>query len=525
MADATIIDALVVTLGLDTAGFEKGRKQAAADLLRLRDTAKTTTGDIESYGKRAANYFGSLRNEVVGLFLAFAGAKGIGDFAAQIISGDAATGRLAANLGVATEALSAWEGAVRRVGGSSSDVDSAFRIITGANQNRALTGTTGHDADFQGLGVTAADLASPTQALLKMADAGERLSRPEFVARLQRIGIPENTINLLERGRKGVEQLVEEQRRAGVVTDQDAQAAERLQDRWGRLYGAMQGQLRPVLTTIVSKLLDLNDAAGGVNFVLPVMTGLLGATAIAAIAAAGPFIALAAAIGTVVFAYERFQSKLGAKLPHDMAAWDLLKKGDFSGAWKEFSYDPAAHPTGGASASGGGNIRDFFQRNGFTAGQTDGIYAGIMAESGGNPNARNPTSGAYGIGQWLGPRKAALFAKYGPNPTLDQQLRFLLSELQGGDPGGAAVRRSRGGSDTLSAYVNKFMRPGPGAGGDMRRGARYLAGGRGRASGNTTVNIHGMTIHAPDAQGVANQLPAAIKRRGITVHANSGLSG
>lgn len=129
---------------------------------------------------------------------------------------------------------------------------------------------------------------------------------------------------------------------------------------------------------------------------------------------------------------------------------------------------------------GGRNIVEtYLQGSGLSADQASGVAAGIYAESGLDPNAVNPSSGAYGIGQWLGARKAALFAQYGPNPSLADQLQFLVWELNGGDPGGKAVLSQQTPAATLDAYVRKFMRPAPGAetSGDLARGAGYLANG------------------------------------------------
>jgi hypothetical protein len=45
-----------------------------------------------------------------------------------------------------------------------------------------------------------------------------------------------------------------------------------------------------------------------------------------------------------------------------------------------------------------------------------GAAAGVVAESGGHEAVSNPQSGAFGLGQWLGSRKQALFDRYGPEP-------------------------------------------------------------------------------------------------------------
>jgi hypothetical protein len=120
------------------------------------------------------------------------------------------------------------------------------------------------------------------------------------------------------------------------------------------------------------------------------------------------------------------------------------------------------------------SIEAYLRDQGLSRDQARGVAAGIWAESAMNPKAVNPRSGAYGIGQWLGPRQAELFRRYGPNPSLADQLDFLAWELGGGDHGGAAVLAQQTAAATLNAYIRRFMRPGDGTAGDLARGKRYL---------------------------------------------------
>lgn len=124
-------------------------------------------------------------------------------------------------------------------------------------------------------------------------------------------------------------------------------------------------------------------------------------------------------------------------------------------------------------------IVSFFRGKGFSEGQARGIAAGIAAESGGNHRAVNPKSGAFGLGQWLGSRRAALIERYGENPTKAQQLEFLHHELTGGDHGGRHVLAQSEESAVLDAYIRKFMRPKAGAetDGDLTRGMAALGRG------------------------------------------------
>lgn len=553
---ANIVDALVVTLGLDSRDYQRGSRQARDDIKRTREEAGSAARTMEADGKRAASYFRSMRNEVAGLFLAFAGANGLKDFATQILAGDAATGRLAANLGVATEELGAWEGAIKRVGGQASDIDQTFRTLTSAFQNYRLTGTTGNDADFQGLGVQLADLQSPQTALMKIADARDRMSQVEFGARLGRIGLSESTITLLSRGRQGVAALVDEQRKIAPITERDAKAAQEFESQLAKLSSIIRGIARPQLTGLVEELSAFLDKGEATGAVVPIMTGVLGAVAIAAGVAYAPFFALAGVLAVVAKGF--MDAEGGARRwARTQEMWERLKAGDISGAAglaKDNVSDfftgsgglsrPDAvssdwfQRAGGKGGAGSGSIINRLVGSGFSREQARGIDAGISAESGRNPNALNQSSGAFGIGQWLGPRKTELFRRYGRNPTLDQQLEFLIWELKGGDQGGAAVRNQSTAAGTLDAYIRKFMRPAAGAEtmGDLRRGMAVLGGGApvglaasggGGGAVSQTTSVGQVTIYTPatDADGIARDMRGALAKRGLVVQANTGLGG
>lgn len=58
------------------------------------------------------------------------------------------------------------------------------------------------------------------------------------------------------------------------------------------------------------------------------------------------------------------------------------------------------------------------------------IMANLENESGMDPSIFN-SIGAFGLQQWLGPRKKALIKRYGSNPNLRQQLEFLVDEYEG----------------------------------------------------------------------------------------------
>lgn len=73
-----------------------------------------------------------------------------------------------------------------------------------------------------------------------------------------------------------------------------------------------------------------------------------------------------------------------------------------------------------------------------------------------------------------------------------------------------------------SAIINGFFKPGTGTFGDLRRMMGFLAGGAGGMTINT-VNVQLPNVR--NAQDFAQQLPAATRRKALTVQAQSGISG
>lgn len=109
----------------------------------------------------------------------------------------------------------------------------------------------------------------------------------------------------------------------------------------------------------------------------------------------------------------------------------------------------------------GNQIVNFFINKGLTKNQAKGIYGNIMQESGGKHNiVSRDGHNSYGLAQWTGTRKARLFSKYGTNPTVNQQLEYLWSELNSTEKGALnALRNTSTVEDATKVFMQKFERP------------------------------------------------------------------
>jgi hypothetical protein len=106
--------------------------------------------------------------------------------------------------------------------------------------------------------------------------------------------------------------------------------------------------------------------------------------------------------------------------------------------------EPTGEPTtpegipldGGSTASGKSLMQGLVQR-GFTKEEASAIVGNLWAESGFRTNATNPSSGAFGLMQWLGGRKSRLYsyaAEKGKSVTdANLQLDYIKWELKGGN--------------------------------------------------------------------------------------------
>lgn len=149
-----------------------------------------------------------------------------------------------------------------------------------------------------------------------------------------------------------------------------------------------------------------------------------------------------------------------------------VSKGDLKSAQMHFTsdsfraYDAKHKFSASPSSSDSGGIAAQYKAAGFSDTAIAAIMGNLRQEDYDlSPSRINPKSGAYGLYQYLGSRKKALFARYGTNPTAEQQTQFAIDELKSGKGGagraGSFLLNGHGGlaEDTKSFYDN-FEAPG-----------------------------------------------------------------
>lgn len=268
---ATVIDSLVVKLGLDSSDFEQGEKRVAAGLDKTRKSTDRVGGDISASGKKAAEFFGQLEKAALKFFAVLTVGRGMADFTRTVISGGAQLDRMSTRLGTSADTLSRWQGAVRQSGGTGEGLLNTLQGLSNEMTQIAVTGESSLIPMLGFLGVSLKDSngqAKSTVDLLKdigdaanakIADKGNRFNI------LQSMGIDEGTINLLMKGGAERDRLLASQK---AYSDADARSARLAQEKWEgvklnieRTSQAIVIKLLPVLERLTNAMLKFADTA------------------------------------------------------------------------------------------------------------------------------------------------------------------------------------------------------------------------------------------------------------------------
>ncbi|MHB8283475.1 MAG: phage tail tip lysozyme [Caulobacteraceae bacterium] len=586
---ATVIDALVVTLGLDPAAFTRGRKQASAEQDQLsRDVRRTETEiveikrrstsataaedakrikilkerqsaqkrqmqdnakeakDEENYRKKQADGLDKVRGAAIGLIAVFTAGAGIKDFVSSLINGDAATGRLAVNLGLATAQLATYQNLAKQSGGTDADANGSLQSLTTAAQNIQHGVLPGNIGFLQSMGLSLTDLQNIPQALQKIHDRMQTMTSAQQQYMGAGLGFSQSFTNAIA-DPNYQSNLADASK--SVPTDADAARAEAAQKAIVQLTAASRqlgreifADAAPALTKLAYGLLAVAQwAQQHKPVIIAAFTGIAVAAAALTIALApeaAAFLAIAAAVGAFSAAIGGLVGWLG-KLEGKRKTLDVLDDAinwvhdkATGGNWAQLQAQERARQAAGGGGppapvgAGGGvasTLTAAFRAAGYSDVATRGVLAGVTAEGGlRGPNVTNPTSGAYGIGQWLGSRQKDFARVMGHDihgSTTAEQVKFLLWELANTEKrGGARIRGARTSIEASQAYIGGVMRPGPGYAGDMRRAQAALGG--------APVTIGQVTIvtQATNATQMAREVGPKLAQYTKVAQAQSGPS-
>lgn len=268
---ATVIDALVMTLGLDTSDYDKGRRDVTEGLAQTKKQSDAVAKGMYEGGKKAASFFSSIKNELIGLLAVVAAGKGLNSFLTDSISGMATLGRSAAYLGMSAKQLDAWGMAAETVGGTTDGMKSSLQGLASGIEEFKLTGQSPMVGVFRAMGVAVTDAGGHVRSygdlMTDLADKFKAMSGQDALAFGKRLGFDEGTVNLLREGGPAVKALVDQMSHLSGATQEGVASAERNQAEWAKIRAHFKGiretissELDPALEKIAEKVLKWLDA-------------------------------------------------------------------------------------------------------------------------------------------------------------------------------------------------------------------------------------------------------------------------
>jgi hypothetical protein len=283
---ATIIDALVVTLGLDARGFKNGVRKTQDD---FSAGTKKWTSDTKKSVNGLSDAFAEVGRQAALMFLGFEGIKGTLSFFAGLNVANANLGRFSKNLGESAHEVNTWDSAVELAGGSAKDAQNDLLALSNSITALKATG----DVSpllllFQRMGVAIYDAQGRTRKLTDLyKDLGDKLkqyNRADAFNLARQAGLSESTFNLIRAEGDERERLLRLAEQNNTVTDESTQKAAELQEEWRGIGQTVKGvalellgDITPAVKDVFGWVQKLFTGVKNTGFLQGVFTALSGA--------------------------------------------------------------------------------------------------------------------------------------------------------------------------------------------------------------------------------------------------------
>ena len=231
---ATIIDSLLVKLGLDSSEFEAKKSKVDKGLKDTGNEAEKTGGKLKKSGKDGADGFENVAKSAAKFLAIIGGTMAVKRFIENQIEANAALDRFAQNLDQSANSISAWSNAAELAGGSAEGLQGTMDMLSKSQTELQLTGQSSLIPYFSALGMSLADTQGKARPvndlLLDLSDRFSKMDRTTANNMGRMMGIDQGTMQLLLKGRSEVELMIARQKEYGAVTKQQAEEASRLRN-------------------------------------------------------------------------------------------------------------------------------------------------------------------------------------------------------------------------------------------------------------------------------------------------------
>ena len=224
----TIIDALVVSLGFESSGLDKGTTNARKKIKETGDEADKTGKKLKGAGKDGADGFNNLAASATKFLAVLGGAAALERFIVNTIEATTQVARFSRNLGESASNVNAWSNAAELAGGSAAGLQGTFDKLSMAQTELEITGSSSLIPYLSSLGVAFGAGVTPAQQLLELSDRFSRMDRTKANNLGRMMGIDQGTMNLLLKGRPEVELMIKRQKELNDLNKKQTEVSERL---------------------------------------------------------------------------------------------------------------------------------------------------------------------------------------------------------------------------------------------------------------------------------------------------------
>lgn len=550
-----IIDALLVTLGLDSSGYVKGQKEATASLKKTGDQATSTAKEMQARGAQAAEFFSKVRNEALGLLTVLVGGRGLAALVSDSVTSLSALGRTAHDIGLAVPQLAALRNMISASGG---DADAATASFQGLAQAMASARTYGPSAGLAAfLGRIGASVSDPVDVVYSKFNQWAQGKNPEDVITVGgQGGLDIGTIREAEKPVAEFQKDYADALKRGVPTPemtknmQDLQTAFRETEQAAdNLVNSGLNKIAPLLTHIlngITAFIEANpQAATDIGLAATVGTGALGLAAFRFVLGGGKgggtALSATEAAGGAVQNLGGFGGGLLNGIPLTFGMNWLVdhpllprKPGESIGAQIDRSSGYTAMQSGGDAKAR--QAYDYFTSQGWTHAQAAAIAGNLRGESGFDPTQVGDSGQAVGIEQWHPDRVAAIKAGTGIDvrtAAYADQLKAVQWELTHtekvagddlktkSDYSTATWALVHGYSRSKWQMKDQFIRSQYAGYYDQKFPSTPAANNN---SNSMSVGQIVINTQATDAKGISRDLDAELKKYSYTAMANQGIN-
>ena len=241
---ATVIDELMITLGLDGSGAKKG----------MKDAESTIKGSMKNITSTLQGGLASVSKIFTGFGAALVGAFSVGSAFSTWKEQATELGAVSRRLKMSMEDVQGWTGAIGKFGGSAQDFEGTLRGLNGQLAKMATLGKSRTGTLLQSLGIDAGEVGRQRNALEVLEELSgvmEQMAPDEARGIGAALGLDASTIMLLQQGREGMRDLIREKRESAVYTQEDADAVKAYNVEMGKLKKGFMGIMGVLFRSIM----------------------------------------------------------------------------------------------------------------------------------------------------------------------------------------------------------------------------------------------------------------------------------